>query len=220
MIDHYRSPDIIWSEFLQKFIKMKYDEEEETSTILEYTKEAKTYLVNWRNDNLNKIPKDKQHAKELSRFSKMTDYVTRISLFFQMVRWTCGDSGKSEVDKTSVKNAIELMSWLEDSFIRTMSEMKPTDQYSTEQTTMILNALPYQFKTAQVIEIAATYSMAERTVNDWLREQVRIETIIKIKQGHYHKNIPAESAESAENNTDNSNSAETAESATNDETEF
>ena len=190
-IQNYQKPGDRWGTIVQKLLNMEYDQTGKGVNVLNFTKEARTYLFNWRNDMMNSIPKDVSHARDLGRFTKQADYATRFSLIFQLLRWACGECSNTEVDIVSVKAAISLSEWTELSFLRMMDELTNQKVVPNSQTEKILSELSEEFTTSQALEAGKKARMKERTVNDWLKAQTDFGVIEKVKFGVYRKVVKA-----------------------------
>jgi Fic family protein len=89
------------------------------------------------------------------------------------------------VDVVSVKAAIKLNDYFEDSYqrIRHFLSVESCEEPQME----LLNLLQDSFTTAQAIEIGKLLHVTERTVMNYLKGLEKNRLIHKVKQGNYEK---------------------------------
>jgi DNA-binding transcriptional ArsR family regulator len=112
-------------------------------------------------------------------------HVARLALIIQTLRYACGESNLQNVDSVSVKAAIKLNDYFEDSYqrIRHFLSVESCEEPQME----LLNLLQDSFTTAQAIEIGKQLHVTERTVMNYLKGLEKNRLIHKVKQGNYEK---------------------------------
>ena len=93
----------------------------------------------------------------VSIYCKLEIYIIRFCLIIQIVRWTCGECGKTYIDLLTVERAIKLTEFLKESALSVQNILNENALNSQQQT--IVNLLPPSFTTAQAIQIAELNGM-------------------------------------------------------------
>ena len=101
-----------------------------------------------------------------------------------MIRWACGESDKQAVGIEAVDGALKLVKYFQKTAIKVHDIIcNPLDGLPTDKQT-VYAALPNRFSTAQGVEIAQGYEMAERTAKRFFNEKALFE---KKHWGEYEK---------------------------------
>lgn len=135
---------------IDKIIEIR--EKKSTPIELQYTKEAKEYLVKWQNNR----PRTFFFEYERSIEKKLQQYVIRFSLILQVVEQVTNNKAIENVELKAVKGAIKLFNYFRENAIKVREEISPKDyrETLTELQKEILSDLPEKFKTAEGIEKA------------------------------------------------------------------
>lgn len=134
-------------------------------------------------ERINRIEDD---ADVDSREMKHPAHVARLALIIQVLRYASDESHLQFVDPVSVKAAIRLNDYFEDSYIRIRSFV--ADNTCEEPPKVLLSLLPDTFDTKTAIAAGKELqNISERTVMNYLRELCHSRLLKKSKAGHYEK---------------------------------
>ena len=123
-----------------------------------------------------------------SREMKHPAHVARLALTMQAMRYASGDGRLQSVDLASVKAAVRLNGYFEDSYHRIRSFV--ANDSCEEPPKVLLSLLPDSFDTRTAIAIGREQQdVSERTVMNYLKELCRSRLLRKAKAGHYEKII-------------------------------
>ena len=163
-------------------------------------REAKEYFFSWWNRKVERINRIEDDAEVDSREMKHPAQVARLALLMQVLRYASGESHLQSVDMVSVKAAVRLNGYFEDSYRRIRSFV--AEDMCEEPPKVLLSLLPDTFDTKTAIAIGKELqNVSERTVMNYLKELCRSRLLRKSKAGHYEKIIYDESGKF--NMTDN-----------------
>ena len=192
-----------WEQILGKVLALDYDtgEEEGISHVLSMDKEAKEYFFSWWNRKVERINRIEDDAEVDSREMKHPAQVARLALLMQVLRYASGESHLQSVDMVSVKAAVRLNGYFEDSYRRIRSFV--AEDMCEEPPKVLLSLLPDIFDTKTAIATGKEQqNVSERTVMNYLKELCRSGLLRKSKAGHYEKVIYDKSAKSNENDNE------------------
>ncbi len=173
---------------LDKVMALDYDTsgDERTSHVLIMDKEARDYFFSWWNAKVDRVNGIEDDAQVDSREMKHPAIVARLALIFQVMRFACGESHLDYVDLTSVKAAIRLNDYFEDSYMRVLSFV--ANDTCDDPPKMLLSLLPDSFDTKTAIAAGKErQDISERTVMNYLKELCHCGLLRKAKGGHYEK---------------------------------
>ena len=179
-----------WEQILGKVLALDYDtgEEERISHVLSMDKEAKEYFFSWWNRKVERINRIEDDAQVESREMKHPAQVARLALLMQVLRYASDESHLQFVDLASVKAAIRLNGYFEDSYRRIRSFV--AEDMCEEPPKVLLSLLPDTFDTKTAIATGKEQqNVSERTVMNYLKELCRSGLLRKAKAGHYEKVI-------------------------------
>ena len=188
-----------WERILDKVLALDYDTEAEERIphVLSMEKEAKEYFFSWWNRKVERINRIENDAEVDSREMKHPAHVARLALIIQVLRYASDESHFQFVDMASVKGAIRLNDYFEDSYIRIRSFV--ANDNCEEPPKVLLSLLPNTFDTKTAIAIGKELQgVSERTVMNYLKELYHSRLLRKAKAGHYEK-IMYESGKSSIN---------------------
>ena len=191
-----------WEQILGKVLSLDYDtgEEERMPHVLSMDREAREYFFSWWNRKVERINRIEDDAQVESREMKHPAQVARLALLMQVLRYAAGESHLQSVDTASVKAAVRLNGYFEDSYRRIRSFV--AEDMCEEPPKVLLSLLPDTFNTKTAIAIGKELqNVSERTVMNYLKELCRSRLLRKSKAGHYEKIIYDESGKF--NMTDN-----------------
>lgn len=188
-----------WERILDKVLALDYDTEAEERIphVLSMEKEAKEYFFSWWNRKVERINRIEDDAEVDSREMKHPAHVARLALIIQVLRYASDESHLQFVDMASVKGAIRLNDYFEDSYVRIRSFV--ANDTCEEPPKVLLSLLPDTFDTKTAIAIGKELQgVSERTVMNYLKELCHNRLLRKAKAGHYEK-IMYESGKSSIN---------------------
>ena len=198
-VDRAALPAARWEQILSKVLALDYDigEEERMPHVLSMDREAKEYFYSWWNRKVERINLIEDDAEVDSREMKHPAQVARLALLMQVLRYASGEGNLQSVDTASVKAAIRLNGYFEDSYRRIRSFV--AEDMCEEPPKVLLSLLPDTFDTKTAIAIGKELqNVSERTVMNYLKELCRSRLLRKAKAGHYEKIKYDKSGESNE----------------------
>lgn len=179
-----------WATILNKILSLEYagkDGEKPKPTVISMTEEAKNHFRDWCNQAIDKINDTPNDADVKNRTMKQFLVVAKLALTIQVLRWACGESHLQYVDLESVKSAIRIDEFFEDSYTRL--EERVVEERLDPQLSDMLELLPMQFETKQAVAIGEQQGLALRTVMNHLASFIKAGAIKKIRHGVYQKLI-------------------------------
>ena len=189
-VDRAALPAARWEQILSKVLALDYDigEEERMPHVLSMDREAKEYFYSWWNRKVERINLIEDDAEVDSREMKHPAQVARLALLMQVLRYASGEGNLQSVDTASVKAAIRLNGYFEDSYRRIRSFV--AEDMCEEPPKVLLSLLPDTFDTKTAIAIGKELqNVSERTVMNYLRELCHSRLLKKSKAGHYEKMV-------------------------------
>ena len=192
-----------WEQILSKVLALDYDtgEEERMPHVVSMDREAKEYFYSWWNRKVERINLIEDDAEVDSREMKHPAQVARLALLMQVLRHASGESHLQFVDTASVRAAIRLNGYFEDSYRRIRSFV--AEDMCEEPPKVLLSLLPDTFDTKTAIAIGKELqNVSERTVMNYLKELYRSRLLRKAKAGHYEKIRYDKSGESDESDNE------------------
>lgn len=192
-----------WEQILGKVLALDYDtgEEERIAHVLSMDKEAKEYFFSWWNRKVERINRIEDDAEVDSREMKHPAQVARLALLIQVLRYASGESHLQAVDMVSVKAAVRLNDYFEDSYRRI--RLFVAEDMCEDPPKVLLSLLPDAFDTKTAITTGRELqAVSERTVMNYLKELCRSRLLRKAKAGHYEKIRYDKSGKSNENDNE------------------
>lgn len=182
-----------WEKIVNKVLALDYDTESEggeteerTTHVLSMNSEAKEYFFSWWNGKVERINRMVDDAEVDSREMKHPAQVARLALLIQVLRYASDEGHLQFVDIESIKAAIRLNDYFEDSYSRTSSFV--ANDICEEPPKVLLELLPDTFDTKTAIAIGkGQQGVSERTVMNYLKELCQSRLIRKAKAGQYEK---------------------------------
>ena len=179
-----------WEQILGKVLALDYatGEEERMPHVLSMDREAREYFFSWWNRKVARINRIEDDAQVESREMTHPAQVARLALLMQVLRYAIDESHLQSVDTASVKAAIRLNGYFEDSYRRIRSFV--AEDMCEDPPKVLLSLLPDTFDTKTAIAIGKELqNVSERTVMNYLKELCRSRLLRKSKAGHYEKII-------------------------------
>ena len=95
-------------QFIRKLFDIPVEKigEDIVSTILDFSTEAKEYLISWRNTTHKAALQENENEYYVGAYGKMDIYVLRFSLILQMMYYAAGEEDMDKVGLRAVKGAI------------------------------------------------------------------------------------------------------------------
>ena len=169
-----------------RLLDLQFDTTTLESALLTISPTAKSILFDWQRDNTDRI-NNQSNDKVASMYSKLDVYIIRFSLILQMLRWACGEGGKTVIEEITANNAIILTEYFRtnaEKVHRILSESTPFDRLPKDKQ-KIYEALPMEsFQTNIGIKIAENLGMKERSFKNWLNDN---KLFTKVSYGIYEK---------------------------------
>jgi hypothetical protein len=175
-----------YNTIIGRLLDLQFDTTTLESALLTISPTAKRILFDWQRDNTDRI-NNHPNDKVASMYSKLDVYVIRFSLILQMLRWACGEGGKTVIEEITANNAILLTEYFRtnaEKVHRVLSESTPFDRLPKDKQ-KIYEALPMEsFQTNIGIRIAENMGMKERSFKNWLNDN---KLFTKVSYGIYEK---------------------------------
>lgn len=169
-----------------RLLDLQFDTTTLESTLLPFSPVAKDIVYEWQKLNTDKT-NNHTNDKVASMYSKLELYIIRFSLILQMLRWACGEGGKTVIEETTVNNAILLTEYFRknaEKVHKVLSESTPFDRLPKDKQ-QIYEALPKEkFQTNIGIKIAEKLGMKERSFKNWLNDS---NLFTKVSYGLYER---------------------------------
>ena len=179
-----------WENILNKVLALDYDTEAEEKIphVLSMDGEAREYFFSWWNRKVERINRIEDDAEVDSREMKHPAHVARLALIIQVLRHASGESHLQFIDVSSVKAAIRLNDYFEESYTRIRSFV--ANDTCEDPPKMLLSMLPDTFDTKTAITVGKERQcVSERTVMNYLKELCHSRLLRKSKAGHYEKMV-------------------------------
>jgi hypothetical protein len=175
-----------YNTIIYRLLDLQFDTTTLESALLTISPTAKSILFDWQRDNTDRI-NNQSNDKVASMYSKLDVYIIRFSLILQMLRWACGEGGKTVIEEITANNAILLTEYFRtnaEKVHRILSESTPFDRLPKDKQ-KIYEALPMEsFQTNIGIKIAENLGMKERSFKNWLNDN---KLFTKVSYGIYEK---------------------------------
>ena len=138
--------------------------------VIPYSPEAWEKLYEWHKYNTDLSNREDEEAIK-GIYSKLEIYISRFSLIMQMLRWRCGEAGKEQIDCTSIDAAILIIEYFRKTALRVQMTLNSTEIFKDLPTNyrQLYNALPYNFLTADGVNIAQSFGMSRDSFNRFLK---------------------------------------------------
>lgn len=185
-----------WKVIMDKILDLPMVIDESQSSIspliLNMSDDGRAYFYNWRNRLCETAYSTCDNAIQESRIMKMDSHVARLAVIIQVLRWACGESHMQFVDIDSIKSAIRIHEYLEESYSRVADIVAETGMDPLRKE--FIDLLGNTFTTADAITAGREVGMSESGVKKSLPRMVRDKLLRKVKHGIYEKVLQNASA--------------------------
>lgn len=153
--------------------------------ILEFTPEAKHYLFEWVNVGIEETNKQTDLVLKNVRVTKDNDNLCRLALIIQVLRWATEGASLDEVDIQSVKTAIELTKYYQNTY--KLALRGSIDDYDMLEAWLSL--LNEEFTTKEALDAGCVVGIPRRSVFSYFNKLRTLTPpkITKIAHGRYKK---------------------------------
>ena len=192
-IDQKQRPDTMntWSWYVNKVMNIPFQLCEDGVTanpkVLEMTKDAKNYFYCWNNEIIDRVNAIEDDNEVESRQMKLNGNAARLALILQVIRWSAGECQMDAIDLISVKGAISLIDYFEESYqrVKACTITEPNSKSSDDW----LEFVGDTFTSADAEAAAMSIGLSRRTVYSSLKRLCESShpTVIRVKQGVYSK---------------------------------
>jgi len=183
-----------WQKIMQKVFDLDYHtylfegEEKKIPHVLSMDEEAAKVFVAWWNNIAARNNSIENDADVESRDMKLNTHVARLALLLQVARYACGESHLNFIDAESIKGAIMLNDYLEDSFAR-IKEVVDVDDNS-DLLARFYDILPDAFSTREAKSFGKRVGICERNVANKLNDMLADGILRRVQHGYYAKVKP------------------------------
>ena len=192
-IDQRQRPDTMntWSWYVNKVLNIPFQLCEDGVTanpkVLEMTKDARNYFYCWNNEIIDRVNAIEDDNEVESRKVKLNGNAARLALILQVMRWAAGECQMDSIDITSVKGAIELIEYFEDSY-RRVNALSGMDEPNRNQDRW-LAMVGDTFTSSEAEQAGQRTGVSRRTVFSSLKRlcETTPPVLQKVKQGVYEK---------------------------------
>ena len=192
-VDKKQCPNTMgrWSAIIRKVLEIPTPIKEDGITIepkvLELTEDAMHYFYSWNNGIVNKINAIEDDNEVESRSMKLNGNAARLALILQAMRWAVGESRLDCIDLESVKGAILLIDYFEDSYQRVKASL-PAESFNKSGDDW-LTLVSETFTSAEAEAAGMRLGLSRRTVYSSLKRlsESSHPAIKREKQGVYSK---------------------------------
>ena len=192
-IDQKQRPDTMntWSWYVNKVLNIHFQLCEDGVTanpkVLEMTKDAKNYFYCWNNEIIDRVNAIEDDNEVESRQMKLNGNAARLALILQVIRWSAGECQMDAIDLISVKGAISLIDYFEESYqrVKACTITEPNSKSSDDWLELVGDT----FTSADAEAAAMSIGLSRRTVYSSLKRLCESfhPTVIRVKQGVYSK---------------------------------
>jgi hypothetical protein len=182
-----------WTSIIRKVIDLPLSINEENGSInpkeLEFSEEAKTYFFTWNNDIIKTVNGIEDDNEVESRTMKLNGNAARLSLILQVMRWSVGECQLDSIDIESVKGAIRLIDYYEDSYKRIQVVADSGCIKGKPENFMAQLSDTFTSKDAETV--GESMGISRRTVYNLLDKLCNSQPpfLIRLKQGLYQKTV-------------------------------
>ena len=178
-----------WTSIIRKVIDLPLSINEENGLItpkeLEFSEEAKTHFFTWNNDIIKTVNGIKDDNEVESRTMKLNGNAARLALILQVMRWSVGECQLDCIDIESVKGAIRLIEYYEDSYKRIQVVADSGCNKGKPENFMAQLSDTFTSKDAETV--GESMGISRRTVYNLLDKLCNSQPpfLIRLKQGLY-----------------------------------
>ena len=173
--------------------------------------EAEEYFYNWYNGIIEEVNAIEDDNEVESRKMKLNGNAARLALIFQIMKWAAGEGEMRSIEPDSVKAAIRMIEYYEESFKRTQEALVTGSIGDSKDAWLSL--LGDTFTSGEAVIAGRKVEMSRRSVYYALEQLCRLKdpVIEKVSHGVYRKIISDAPCTIALSHTDNAvNAAQSA----------
>ena len=192
-IGQEKQPDTMgkWSYYINKVLNIPCPLREDGITpqpvVLDFSDDARTYFYNWNNSIIEEVNGIEDDNEVESRKVKLNGNAARLALILQVMRWAAGECQMNCIDITSVKGAIQLIEYFEDSYqrVKALSGMEEVNRNQDGWLALVGDT----FTSAEAELAGQKTGVSRRTVFSSLKRlcETMPPVLLKVKQGVYEK---------------------------------
>lgn len=186
-------PDIMnqWRQIVNKILSIPCITSETGSTVCPYvlsmSEEAEDYFYNWYNGIIKSVNSIEDDTEVESRKMKLNGHAARLALLFQIMKWATNSDDMQTVGLDSVKAAIRMIDYYEDTYKRIQETIITNDIGDTKEAWLSL--LGETFTSGEAVVAGRKVDMSRRAVYYALEQLCRLQNplIVKLQHGVYRK---------------------------------
>jgi hypothetical protein len=176
-----------YNEFIKNYIKenpVKINEEngQINSKVFYWSADAKAYFYKWQKENCDLV-NNNQNTLKGEIISKYDNHFIRLALILQIME----NQNTYEIGLNAVKGADELCKYFMNCAFKVLSVIQDLKTYTDalpKNKKDLYNELTPTFTTETAINLGANYSIADRTVKEFIKDTLLFE---RVKHGVYNK---------------------------------
>lgn len=192
-IDKLHRPDTMkkWQHYINKVLELSFPVKDDgvvaEPKVLEMTDEAMRFFYEWNNGIIDKVNAIEDDNDVESRVMKLNGNAARLALILQVMRWSAGEGPIDRIDLESVKGAISLIGYFEESYRRVKAAFDHTVKASGG--TGWLELVDDTFTSAEAELAGEKMNISRRTIYDSLKKlcEGNSPVLKRVKQGVYQK---------------------------------
>lgn len=202
-------PDILgkWRDILNKVLNIPCIVDEKSNTVsplvINMDDEAEEYFYSWYNSIIEDVNAIEDDNEVESRKMKLNGNAARLALIFQIMKWAAGEGEMRSIEPDSVRAAIRMIEYYEESFRRTQEAVVTGSIGDTQDAWLSL--LGNTFTSGEAVIAGRKVEMSRRSVYYALEQLCRLKNpvIEKVSHGVYRKIISGASCTIALSDADN-----------------
>ena len=188
-------PDILgkWRDILNKVLNIPCIVDEKSNTvsplIINMDDDAEEYFYSWYNGIIEEVNAIEDDNEVESRKMKLNGNAARLALIFQIMKWASGEGEMRSIELDSVKAAIRMIEYYEESYRRTQEAVITGSIGDTKDAWLSL--LGDTFTSGEAVIAGRKVELSRRSVYYALEQLCRLKNpvIEKVRHGVYHKII-------------------------------
>ena len=188
-------PDILgkWRDILGRVLDIPCIVDEKSNTVsplvINMDDEAEEYFYSWYNGIIEAVNAIEDDNEVESRKMKLNGNAARLALIFQIMKWAAGEGKMCNIEPDSIKAAIRMIEYYEESYRRTQEAVIAGSIGDTKDAWLSL--LGDTFTSGDAVIAGRKVEMSRRSVYYALEQLCRLKNpvIEKVSHGVYHKII-------------------------------
>ncbi len=192
-IDKHLRPDTMgrWTAIIRKVIGLPLNMNEDGTAVkpieLELSNDASMEFYTWNNGIISMVNGIEDDNDVESRVMKLNGNTARLALILQVMRWSVGECRLDCIDIESVKGAIRLIDYFEESYKRVQASVDIACPKGKEG--RLLDYLGATFSSKEAEAVSELLGISRRTVYNQLDRLCNSKqpALVRLKQGLYQK---------------------------------